>query len=161
MKMRREECCFLWENQSSDILSYQHPCVSVVALDVWREMSTIFWACSWRLPFVVMNCGACLQVSVKVVVNASGDSSCITKETESSSLLIYDTSEDSAGIYSSPLGFISVIYTRISLCPFGNCWWDEGVEVRTSKLMSFFFLCSKEGCQQGGIHWGRDRAIRT
>lgn len=91
MKMRREECCFHWENQSSNILSCQHPCVSVVALDVWREMSTIFWTCSWRLPFVVMNCGPCLQVSVKVVVNASSDSSCITKETESSSLLIYDT----------------------------------------------------------------------
>lgn len=40
---------------------------------------------------MVMNCGACLQVSVKVVVNASSDSSCITKKTESSSLLIYET----------------------------------------------------------------------
>ena len=40
---------------------------------------------------MVMNCGACLQVSAKVVVNASSDSSCITKEAESSSLLIYET----------------------------------------------------------------------
>lgn len=45
-------------------------------------------------------------------------------------------SEDSARIYSSSLGFTFVIYTGISLCPFGNHWQDEGVKVRMSKLMS-------------------------
>lgn len=48
-----------------------------------------------------------------------------------------------------------MIYTRIFLCPFRNSWQDE-IEVRTSKLMSFLFLCPEEGCQQSGIQWGED-----
>lgn len=57
-------------------------------------------------------------------------------------------SEDSEGIYSSSLGFTSVIYTGISPCPFGNRWRDEGVEVRTSKLMSFLFSALKEDVRE-------------
>lgn len=134
MKVRWDGYCFYWETQSSVILSCWHACLLVLGLDVWGEMSTIFWTCSWRLSFVVMNCGACLQVSAKVVVNASSHSSCITKETESNGLTdAWNMSEDRAGVYCSSLGFTCVIYTGISLGPFGNHWWDEGVEVRQDK----------------------------
>lgn len=90
-----------------------------VALDVWRnehnflnlftETANHFW--SWIV-------GVCLQVSVKVVVNASSITkcSCITKETESSSLLIYKTCQRVVWGFTLLLEGSSLLFTQGFSC---------------------------------------------